>query len=310
MNPETRTHDDPCKVALRDDRNGVILQAGRYLELTKPRLSFLSVLTVLVGYFAARPAVDNWVLVSLMIGTSAAAGGAAVLNQWLERSTDTGMRRTRDRPIPAGHVPPAAALVLGLLLCTFGGVLLTFGVNPLAGFLVLLTIGLYILAYTPLKKHTHWCTEVGAISGAIPPVIGWSAAEGAIGPGGWILFGILFFWQMPHFHAIAWLYRHDYAAVRFPMLAAIDQTGFRVARHMMLYGLLLFVVSLFPAILGEAGLPYLIAALVFGGYFLWKILCFRHAADRDSAARKIFFVSIIYLPLLLGSLVFAVSIPG
>jgi heme o synthase len=294
---------DTSKLALGTESKGSLPAWGRYLELTKPRLSFLSVVTVLVGYFAARPTVDTWLLIHLMIGTSLAAGGAAVLNQWIERGTDTGMERTRNRPLPAGEVPPAAALALGIVLCATGGLQLAFGVNPAAGFLVMLTVAVYILAYTPLKKRTHWCTEVGAVSGAIPPLVGWAGAEGSVSAGGWILFGILFFWQMPHFHAIAWLYRADYAAVRFPMLTTIDATGRRVARHMNLYGILLWVTSLAPAVTGQAGPVYAIAALALGGYFQWRIVQFGGATNRTAAARRIFFVSILYLPLLLGFLV-------
>ncbi len=302
MTPHTRASDS-SGIGPRAGIKGGLLDWGKYLELTKPRLSLLSVVTVLVGYFAARPAVDGWTLIHLMIGTSFAAGGAAVLNQWLERATDTGMQRTKDRPIPTGHVPPSAALVLGLVLCGLGGIQLNFGVNPPAGFLVLLTVAVYILAYTPLKKQTHWCTEVGAISGAIPPIVGWAAAEGTVGTGGWVLFGILFFWQMPHFHAIAWLYREDYGAVRFPMLTTIDPGGFRVARHMTVYGALLWITTLLPGILGQTSFLYIAVALLLGGHFQWRIMKFKNAVNREEAARKIFFVSILYLPLLLACLV-------
>ena len=276
---------------------------SRYLDLTKPRLSLLSVLTVLIGYFAARPTLDSWVIFNLAVGTSLAAGGAAALNQWWERQTDAAMHRTRDRPLPAGDIRPARAAALGLLLSLIGAGQLLLWVNPLAALLLVLTVATYLLVYTPLKKRTHWCTEVGAISGALPPLIGWAGAEGALGPGAWVLFGVLAFWQMPHFHAIAWLYRQDYAAAGFPMLAVIDAGGARLARHMNAYGVLLFLCALGPAALDMTRGLYPVAAVLLNGYFLREILRFHRGADRDAAARKIFLVSILLLPLLLGALV-------
>ncbi len=273
------------------------------LDLTKPRLSLLSVITVLVGYMAARPAIDGATLGHLMVGTSLAAGGAAALNQWWERSTDAGMRRTRTRPLPAGHLRPGSALAAGLLLCLVGTAQLALWVNLAAALLLAVTVSLYVLVYTPIKKRTHWCTEVGAVSGALPPAIGWAAAEGGLGPGGWILFGILAFWQMPHFHAIAWLYRRDYAAVGFPMLAVIDPQGKRVGRHMTAHGLLLLLFSLGPVAFGFAGFFYGAAALILNGLFLGRILRFNRAGAPDDAARRIFLASLAFLPLLLGTLV-------
>ncbi len=276
---------------------------SRYLDLTKPRLSLLSVLTVLIGYLAARAALDLWIVFHLAVGTSLAAGGAAALNQWWERRTDAAMRRTRDRPLPAGDIHPARAAALGLLLALTGALQLLLWVNLLAALLLVLTVATYVLVYTPLKKTTHWCTEVGAISGALPPLIGWAGAEGALGPGAWVLFGVLAFWQMPHFHAIAWLYRQDYAAAGFPMLAVIDSGGAQLARHMNTYGVLLFVCALGPWALGMTGFLYPVTAVLLNGYFLREILRFHRGTDRDAAARKIFFASILLLPLLLGTLV-------
>ncbi|MEX2381910.1 MAG: heme o synthase [Opitutales bacterium] len=276
-----------------------------YLELTKPRLSLLSIITALVGYVAARPSFDTGLFVAMAIGTSLAAGGAATLNQWFEQRADALMSRTRNRPIPAGAVAPSAALLLGVGLGATGTVLLLFGVNPLAGILGALTILTYVLVYTPLKKQSHWCTEVGAIAGAFPPLIGWAAAEGNISGLGWILFAILLFWQMPHFHAIAWIYRDDYAAAGFPMLAVTDHEGSRVGRHATGYSVLLLLASISPVVLGYNNFFYLAAAILLGAYLLKQAIAFQRAdrRKRENAARKLFLVSIAYLPALLGALV-------
>jgi protoheme IX farnesyltransferase len=189
---------------------------GDYLELTKPRLSLLSVITALVGYAAGRPPFVPVELFAVVAGTCLAAGGVAALNQWMEHDTDARMQRTADRPIPSGKVPTGSAFVLGALMCAAALGLIFAKVNGLAAFFTLATIVSYLGWYTPAKRWSRWSTEIGALAGAFPPLIGWAAAEGRISALGWILFGILFFWQMPHFMAIAWTYRRDYAAVHFP----------------------------------------------------------------------------------------------
>jgi protoheme IX farnesyltransferase len=277
---------------------------GDYLELTKPRLSMLSVLTTLVGYFAYRPyprvAVE---LVAVIVGTSLAAAGVAALNQWMEHETDAKMKRTADRPIPTGKVPSGSAFVLGMLCCIAALGILMAKTNGFAALFTLLTIIFYLGWYTPAKRSSYWSTEIGAVAGAFPPLIGWAAAEGGVTTLGWILFGVLFFWQIPHFMAIAWLYRKDYSAVNFPMLPVRDEGGGKVALWSLANTVALIVVTALPWWLGLATKVYLIATLVFGLFFLSKAIAFLNREGRDVAARKLFLASIAYLPLQLGALV-------
>lgn len=274
-----------------------------YLELTKPRLSLLSVLTAMVGYFAAVPPSNPLKLTLLLVGTMLAAGGVAALNQWLESETDAQMRRTADRPIPSGKIPPGSAFVLGWLMCIAALFLLFARVDKLAAMFTLFTLIAYIGWYTPAKKTSKWSTEIGAIAGAFPPLIGWSAAEGRVTTLGWILFGILFFWQIPHFMAVAWTHRRDYSAVHFPMLPVRDEAGGKVAAWSLITTVVLVIVSLLPVVFGLATKAYGAAAALFGAWFLWRALGFMRPAGRDVAARKLFLASIAYLPLLLAALV-------
>jgi protoheme IX farnesyltransferase len=276
---------------------------GDYLELTKPRLSMLSVMTALVGYFAARPAFDAARIGLLAIGTSLAAGGVASLNQWMESDTDAKMRRTADRPIPAGKIAGGSAFVLGWLMCIASLMLMFALVGRLAALFTLLTIASYLGWYTPAKRSSRWSTEIGAIAGAFPPLIGWSAAEGGVSALGWILFGVLFFWQIPHFMAIAWTYRRDYASVNFPMLPVRDEAGGRVALWAFVATLALVGVSVLPAFLGLDSRWYAAGALAIGAWFLWKAAAFLRPGRRDVAARGLFMFSLAYLPLVLGLLV-------
>lgn len=277
--------------------------ARSYLELTKPRLSMLSVITALVGFLAARPEGAWWGVFHVVLGTALAAGGAAALNQWLERKTDARMNRTMTRPIPAGSVSPRAAWIWGAFLAIAGVGHLLFWVNLLAGFLAATTILVYVWIYTPMKRNSRLSLEVGALAGALPPLIGWTAAEGQFSALGWILFGILFLWQVPHFLAIAWIYRDDYAAVNFPMLTVVDETGNRAGAHAFYYCLALVGVSILPYFLGHSTLFYFIPALLLGLYFTWKTWLFYRATNRDSTARSVFHTSISYLPALLAFLV-------
>lgn len=274
-----------------------------FYELTKPRLSFLSVITAIVGYLSANPSRELNVLISLLFGTSLAAGGAAVLNQWLEREADARMVRTRERAIPAGRVNPLHALLYGLSLSVIGCLILYVGANLLAGVLTAITIATYTLLYTPLKRLTTWNTLIGAIPGALPPLIGWAAATGKIDLLGWVLFAILFLWQMPHFFAIAWTYREDYAKGGFVMLSNADENGHKVARQSLLFCLALIISTLLPVILGEASWIYGAIALAAGIYLLRPAIDFLKPEKRDTAARKLFFASIFYLPALLFPLV-------
>ncbi|WP_269537279.1 heme o synthase [Cerasicoccus fimbriatus] len=282
------------------------LALRQFWELTKPRLSLLSVITALVGYMAADPQRDAGVFLALLIGTSLAAGAAGALNQWLEREVDRRMARTQDRPLPSGAVSPQAALAFGLILGISGSTLVWLGANPLAGALTVATLVSYLLVYTPLKRITSWNTLIGAIPGALPPLIGWAAASGQIDPLGWILFGILFCWQIPHFMAIAWLYRDDYAQGGFVMSTVNDPSGRCAARQSLGHSILLLGISLLPAILGYASwLLYGAAALVCGLGYAWTAFKFWRAENdmRTPASRKMFLASIAYLPLLLGALV-------
>jgi heme o synthase len=276
---------------------------GDYLELTKPRLSLLSVLTTLVGYFAARPPSNPTKLTLLFIGTSLAAGGVAALNQWMEHDTDAQMKRTADRPIPSGKVATGSAFVLGWLMCIAALFLLFARVDRMAALFTLLTIISYLGWYTPAKRRSVWSTEIGAIAGAFPPLIGWCAGEGRVTTLGWILFAVLFFWQIPHFMAVAWMYRRDYSAVHFPMLPVRDETGNRVAAWSLINAVALLVVTLLPVLLGLASKAYGVAAALTGSWFVWRAIAFTRPARREHMAKKLFFASIIYLPIVLGALV-------
>jgi protoheme IX farnesyltransferase len=274
-----------------------------YFELTKPRLSLLSVLTALVGYLAARPAWNMAALLGVLLGTALAAGGVAALNQWLEADVDAVMRRTRDRPIPSGRVTTGSAFVLGWSLCAAGLGLLFARVNGLAALMALGTMVSYLALYTPAKRWSRWSTEMGAVAGALPPLIGWAAAEGRISALGWILFGMLFLWQIPHFMAIAWNYRLDYAAVNFPMLSVRDAGGGRVAAWSLTSTMALVAVTALPVLLGLCGVLYGVAAAGLGAWFLRRAVAFMRRNERERAARRLFFASILYLPLLLAALV-------
>ncbi|GAB5558601.1 MAG: heme o synthase [Synoicihabitans sp.] len=276
---------------------------GDYLELTKPRLSMLSVITAVVGYLVVDAPWD-WVhFLVTIIGTSACAGGVACLNQWMERDTDAKMQRTADRPIPAGKVPDGAAFVLGWGLCAGGLALLFALASVLASAFALATIISYLAWYTPAKRTSRWSTEIGAIAGAFPPLIGYAAAHGGMEPLGWILFGVLFFWQIPHFMAIAWMYRDDYSAVDFPMLPVRDASGAAVARWSLINTVALVVVSALPTFIDQATWIYFAGTVVLGAWFLLRAVLFLNPATRDRCAKRLFFASIGWLPLQLGLLV-------
>ncbi len=274
-----------------------------YLELTKPRLSLLSVITALVGYLIALPFWDWWRTTCLVAGTALCAGGVAALNQYMERDTDALMRRTADRPIPTGAVAPGSAFVLGWLMNVAGLAILFFQVNGESAFLALATIIAYLSIYTPAKRWSRWSTEIGAISGALPPLIGWAAAGRSNGLLGWSLFAILFTWQMPHFFALAWTYREDYAAAKMPMISVIDPGGTKVSRRAFVWTALLVGVSALPTLFGYCTVYYLAVALALGVWFLRSAFHFLNPARRETEARRLFFISIAYLPVLLAALV-------
>jgi protoheme IX farnesyltransferase len=269
-----------------------------YVSLTKPRLNFLVVLTSAAGYYLGGAfAPDLFKMAQAVIGTALVAGGSAVLNQVYERDTDARMRRTRMRPLPDQRVSPTDAGVFGLLLSGAGLALLAFATNWVAATLALATLALYLLVYTPMKRTSHLSTLVGAVPGALPAVIGWAAARGDIAIGGWTLFAIVFLWQIPHFMAIAWMYRDDYRSAGFPMLPVIEPDGLRTGQQALLYAAALLPVSIGPSVVGIAGWAYFWLALVLGLALL--VLAARFARARtDGSARALFFGSIIYLPLI------------
>lgn len=274
-----------------------------YLELTKPRLSLLSVITAVVAYVAVNAPWEWSHFLFTLLGTAACAAGVAALNQWMESDTDAVMRRTADRPIPGGRVAPGSAFVLGWGLCLVGLAVLFARASALAALFALLTIITYLAVYTPAKRWSRWSTEIGAVAGAFPPLIGWTAADGGIAPLGWILFGLLLFWQIPHFMAVAWLYRHDYERVHFPLLPVRDARGGKVAGWSLVNAIALLAVSAWPAFIGEATAAYLVVTLALGVWFLWRAIAFLRPGDRDVQARRLFHVTITWLPLQLAALV-------
>jgi protoheme IX farnesyltransferase len=269
-----------------------------YVALTKPRLNFLVVATSAAGYYLGGPASADVVsMAEAVAGTALVAGGAAVLNQLYERDTDALMRRTRLRPLPAGRVAPADARLFGLALSVAGLVLLAARANWLSAALALATLVIYLVVYTPMKLRTSAATLVGAIPGALPALIGWTASHGSVAYGGATLFAIVFLWQIPHFMAIAWLYRDDYAKAGFPMLPVVDPGGRRAGRQAVWYAVALVPVSVVPALVGIAGSVYFASALALGIALL--VLAVRFSATRsEAAARALFFGSITYLPLI------------
>jgi protoheme IX farnesyltransferase len=272
--------------------------AAAYLELTKPRLNFLVVATSAAGYYlGSTGAIDIVSMAEAVAGTALVAGGAAALNQLYERDTDALMRRTRTRPLPAGRVTPQDARVFGLALSAAGLVLLAARANWLSAGLALATLLTYLVIYTPMKRRTPLSTIVGAVPGALPALIGWTASHGAIDRSGAALFAIVFCWQLPHFMAIAWLYREDYAKAGFPMLPVIDPDGKRAGKQAVYWALLMVLASLEPNFSGLAGNAYLAVALVFGVGLFWLAVRFASARN-ESTARALFYGSITYLPLL------------
>jgi len=284
----------------RSARSGFIRDL---VELVKARLTLLVLLTTAVGFYLGADSPINFAaLLHTVFGTAAAAAGAAALNQWWEFKLDALMHRTRSRPVPAGRMRPRDAVVLGAALSIFGVAYLAFVCNALSAALAAITIIIYIFAYTPLKRVSTFNTALGAVPGALPPMIGWAAARGTLNAGAWMLFAILFFWQLPHFFAIAWMYRDDYARAGFQMISSDDRTGERSASQSVFFCMLLFIVAGLPAFLGIATVFYLLAELVLGGVFIAVAMRFLKTRA-TSDARRLFITSIIYLPLLLGALV-------
>jgi heme o synthase len=269
-----------------------------FVALGKPRLNLLVIVSALAGYIMGGGAAASPVLLlSMLVGTALVAGGASAFNQVIEREPDALMRRTRMRPLPDGRLHPAESLVFAGLTSAAGLFILAAGANLLSAAVALATLVSYAAIYTPLKRRTSFATVVGAIPGALPPVIGWAAATGTLSRGAWVLFGIVFLWQLPHFLAIAWIYRDDYARAGFPMLPVIEPDGRSTGRQALVYTAGLLPLSLAPTIAGMADAVYFASALVLTLLFL--ALAFQFAQTRSiPAARRLFFGSILYLPVL------------
>jgi protoheme IX farnesyltransferase len=295
---------EPTSPEIRISRSGLVRDL---VELVKARLTLLVLLTTAVGFYVGAESPVNYAaLFHTVLGTAAAAAGAAALNQWWERQLDALMHRTRSRPVPSGRMRPVEALVLGAGLSIFGVSYLAFVCNALSAALAAITIIVYIFAYTPLKRVSTFNTALGAIPGALPPMIGWAAARGTLNPGAWSLFAILFLWQLPHFFAIAWMYREDYARAGFQMISSDDRTGERSASQSVFFCMILFIVAGLPAFLGIATIFYLLIELALSGAFV--AVAMRFLRTRTTAdARRLFLASIVYLPLLLATLVLTKS---
>jgi heme o synthase len=274
-----------------------------FLELTKPRITFLVLVTTAVGYSVGLTgAFDPTAFAALLAGTALVSGGASVLNQYWERDADARMERTRRRPLPSGRIVPGDALAFGLALAA-GGFALLATINGLTYFLGVAALASYVLAYTPLKRITSLCTIVGAVPGAIPPMMGWAAARGSLDLPAWALFGVLFLWQLPHFLAIGWVYREDYERGGFPMLTVLDRDGRSTGRQMVLFCAALLPVTVLAGALVSAGVIYLWGAAALGSLFLAGALRFARSKTAASA-RSLFLISVLYLPALLGLMVF------
>ena len=269
-----------------------------FVALAKPRLNLLVVASTLVGYaMAPGEPLGLFAVCGLLLGTGLVAGGASAFNQVFERDLDALMRRTRTRPLPDQRLQPQEGLLFGSAVTIAGLLLIVAASNLLAAAVALATLLSYAAIYTPLKRRTSFATVIGAIPGALPPIIGWAAVEGALPIQPWILFGIMFLWQLPHFLAIAWMYREDYARAGFPMLPVIEPDGRSTGRQSVLYAAALVPLSLAPSLMKMSGAIYFAGALVLGLGFLW--LTVRFARTRSVGdARRVFFGSIIYLPVL------------
>jgi heme o synthase len=271
-----------------------------YIALTKPRITWLILMSTGVGYvFGAKSGWNFLTLLHTIIGTGLIASGTAALNQWYERDADAKMKRTQDRPLPAGRVVPRNALIFASLISAVGFAELFVAVNPLSAWLGLFTLGSYLFIYTPLKRRSPHSTTIGAIPGAMPPLIGYAAASGTLTWEAWILFAILFLWQFPHFYAIAWMYREDYERAGIRMLPVVEPDGESTARRILVYSLLLIPISLVPKFLSMTGNLYLFGALAIGLMFLYAGI--RVSFDRTrQQARRVLLASVIYLPVLYG----------
>jgi len=279
-----------------------------YVELTKPELTSLSVLTTLCGFYLAGGAFDIVRFMHVALGTALVGGGAGALNQYIERHYDALMKRTERRPLPAGRLAPAEGLTFGIGIAVAGLLDLYIFTNVLTGALAAVTFASYLFLYTPLKRVTPFSTLVGGVPGALPPMMGWAAAKNELAPESWVLFAILFCWQMPHFFSLAWMYRKDYARAGFKMLSVADENGSRTARQILIYCAALIPISVVMTFIGLTGSLYIVGALILGTSFLGLSILFdrsvRDATASDFSAanissRRIFLASLAYLPALM-----------
>jgi heme o synthase len=281
----------PCMLVCR--------RAQDYLALTKPRVVVMVLITTFVGFYLATPGWLNWLLLChTLMGVALASGGTLALNQYLERDLDARMLRTKERPLPEGRLQPGEALGFGVAITASGLLYLTLLVNPLSGLVTAVSVGSYLFLYTPLKQKTPLCVMVGAVPGALPPVTGWTAASGGLSLEAWVLFAILFLWQIPHSLSIAVLYREDYARANFQLLPVVEPEGGRTGRQIVVHSLALLAVGLLPTTLHMAGAVYFVTAFVLG---MAMLICGVMVATSYSseAARRLLFASLVYLPALL-----------
>jgi protoheme IX farnesyltransferase len=275
-----------------------------YVVLTKPDVTFLVVITTVAGFYLGSTGAVDWArLAQTLFGTLLVAGGTAALNQYVERDMDAVMRRTAARPLPAGTLKPSEVLIFGAVTIVLGTAWLALTVNALAAFIAFATSASYLGLYTPLKTRTTLATAVGAIPGALPPLIGWAAARGSLSEGGWILFAILFVWQFPHFMAIAWMYREDYARAGIQMLPVVDRKGDATFNVIVSFSAILVPVSLLPSVMGMAGIRYFFGALVLG-MILLQVSLWANRARTNVRAKWLMHATVIHIPLLLAWMIF------
>jgi protoheme IX farnesyltransferase len=291
------------QILAHDRAAGWRTKLADYWSLTKPEVNTLVVASTAAGFYLGWRGPMNFLLLfHTLAGTLLIASGTATLNQWVEREADARMRRTANRPLPAGRLSPSEALWFGIVLSVVGGLYLALAVNVLASALALLTLASYLLLYTPLKRKTSYCTLVGAFPGAMPPLIGWAAARGSLSLEAWILYAILFIWQFQHFLSIAWMYREDYARAGLLMLPTDDPQGRAAARQILVTSLALLPVSLIPTWLGQMGMIYFFGALVLGSV----VLFFGASTARvrsNVLAKRLLMATVFYLPLVFGLMI-------
>jgi protoheme IX farnesyltransferase len=282
---------------------GIAEKLAAYLELTKPRITFLVVLSALAGFALGSPSAIDWIqLLHTAIGIALLSGGIGALNQYWERDLDALMRRTSRRPLPAGTLDPRSALAFGIGISVVAEIYLAWFINPLTAVWGIVALASYLFLYTPLKTRTHWATFIGAFPGALPPLLGWTAARGEMGIEALVLFGILFLWQFPHFHAISTMYRQEYAGAGIRMLPVVEPDGRSTGRQIVAYTIALLPVSLLPTLFNFSGWIYFAGAAILGAWFLRASITTARDLTREQSLRLLK-VSVLYLPLLFGLMV-------